>query len=64
MNTTAEVPASDLGDVIHQLEGARSRPYPGGSKNAWEEFKQYEAAQMTAHPFANSREAIKAFEAI
>lgn len=39
-----EVPISDFGNAVGELEKSQSRPFPGGSKEAWERFCAHQAA--------------------
>jgi hypothetical protein len=52
-----EVPTSDLGGAVSELAKA-PRPYPGGSKEAWERFRVEEAGAKVK---VSKAEAIAAF---
>jgi hypothetical protein len=40
-----EVPISDFGNAVGELEKSQSRPFPGGSRQAWESFRDRESGQ-------------------
>ena len=45
-----EVPVNDLGGVVHTLEQAQSRPFPGGNRVVWERFLRQQAAARRSVP--------------
>lgn len=38
-----EVPISDLGSAVNELSQSQTRAWPGGSREAWERFLEYDA---------------------
>ena len=43
LDLSPEVPVSDFGTAVSELLKSRSRPYPGGSREAWERFSARDA---------------------
>jgi hypothetical protein len=37
------VPISDFGNAVNELAKSQSRPFPGGSREAWERFRARDA---------------------
>jgi hypothetical protein len=52
------VPISDFGNGVGELSKSQSRPFPGGSREAWERFRQHDAGEKAK---VSNREAIAAF---
>jgi hypothetical protein len=44
LDIAPEVPVSDLGGAVHELSQAQTRPWPGGSREAWERFRREQLA--------------------
>jgi hypothetical protein len=44
LESPPEVPISDLGAAVNELEKSQTRPFPGGSHGAWERFRAREQA--------------------
>lgn len=49
-----EIPVSDLGQSVGELSKERSRPWPGGGREAYERFLAYERASAQAPRFSNA----------
>lgn len=58
LELTPEVPISDFGNAVSELSKSHSRPFPGGSREAYERFLAYEAAPKVR---ATNAEAAAAF---
>ena len=43
LDTPPEVPISDFGNAVSELSKSQSRPFPGGSREAWERFSARDA---------------------
>jgi hypothetical protein len=63
LELSPEVPISDLGTATNELSKESSRPWPGGSRDAWERFLAHEQASKQAGRASNA-EALAAFERI
>jgi hypothetical protein len=63
LELSPEVPISDFGNAVNELAKSHSRPFPGGSREAWERFRAQEAAEQNA-PRLSNREALARFEAV
>jgi hypothetical protein len=53
-----EVPISDFGNAVGELAKSHSRPFPGGSREAWERFRTRDGQQVQR---LSNREAIATF---
>ena len=57
-----EVPISDFGAAVSEPSKSQSRPYPGGSRAAWERFLAWEATPRG--PRLSNAEARVRFETV
>jgi hypothetical protein len=46
LDTPPNVPISDFGNAVSELEKSQSRPFPGGSRAAWQRFCEHESQRV------------------
>jgi hypothetical protein len=59
LDLSPEVPISDFGNAVNEFARSHSRPFPGGSREAWERFRAHEAAGKGER--VSNAEALRAF---